>query len=84
LEIPRSAKQVVIDLPIGRKEGSYDVALFGDAGTEIVHATGAARLENRVVILRANLELASVPPGSYFLGLRQPGLEWSQFPVRIF
>ena len=84
LEIPRSAKQVVINLPIGSKEGIYDVALLGGAGIELLHAIGTARLENHVVILRVDLALDSVQPGLYFLGLRQPGLEWTRFPVRMF
>ena len=33
--------------------------------------------------LRANVDLAGVSPGSYFLGLRQPGLEWTRFPMRV-
>jgi len=28
-------------------------------------------------------ENAGVSPGSYFLGLRQPGLGWMRFPVRV-
>ena len=55
-----------------------------DAATEMLHTMGTAQLENHVVILRADVDLARVPPGSYFLGLRQPGLEWTRFPVRVF
>jgi hypothetical protein len=50
----------------------------------MLHTMGTAQLENHVVILRADVDLARVPPGSYFLGLRQPGLEWTRFPVRVF
>jgi hypothetical protein len=85
LAIPRGAKRVVMDLPIGSKEGSYDVALMGDTGTEILNtAAGTARLENHVVVLQADVDFKNVRPGSYFLGLRQPGLEWEQFPVHVF
>lgn len=83
LQIPRGAKHMIVDLPIGSKEGIYDVALLDETGTEVLRAAGAAQLENHVVILRADVDLASVHPGSYFLGIRQSGLEWTRFSVRV-
>ena len=83
LEIPRTAKHLVMDLPIGSKEGSYDLALLNEAGDEVVRATGTATLENQIVILRANIEIGNVSAGFYFLGVRQPGLEWSRYPTRV-
>jgi hypothetical protein len=74
---------MIVDLPIGSKEGIYDVALLDETGTEVLRAAGAAQLENHVVILRADVDLASVHPGSYFLGIRQSGLEWTRFSVRV-
>jgi hypothetical protein len=35
------------------------------------------------VVLRADVELADISPGAYFLGLRQHGLEWMRFPIRV-
>jgi len=69
---------------VGISTRSYDVALLADAGTEILHAMGIARLVNHIVILRADLDLASVPPGSHSLGFRQPGLKLLRFPGRVF
>jgi hypothetical protein len=71
-------------MPIGSKEGRYDVALFSEAGDEVLRAAGTAQLENHVVILRADVDVAGVRPGPYYLGLRQPGLEWTRFTVRVF
>ena len=31
-----------------------------------------SKLEDHIVVLRADVDLAGVPPGSYFLGIRQP------------
>jgi hypothetical protein len=92
LDIPRGAKHLIIDLPIGSKEGSYDVALLsktGDVadipgGLRVVYsATGTARIENHIVILRADVDLAGVRPGQYLLGVSQTGLEWTRFPARV-
>jgi hypothetical protein len=83
LEIPRTAKHFVLDLPIGSKEGSYDLALLNEAGDEVLRATGTATLENRTVILRADIDIRNVSAGLYFLRLRQLGLEWSRYRTRV-
>jgi hypothetical protein len=83
LEIPRTAKHLVMDLPIGSKEGSYDLALLNEAGDEVLRATGTATLENQIVILRADIDIRNVSAGFYFLRLRQLGLEWSRYPTRV-
>ena len=84
LDIPHGAKHLTVEMPIGSKEGSYDVALFSEAGGEVLHAVGTAQLENHVVILRADVDVEGVRPGPYSLGFRQTGLEWTRFPVRVF
>jgi len=83
LEIPRTAKHLVMELPIGSKEGSYDLALLNEAGDEVLRATGTATLENQIVILRADIDIGNVSAGLYFLGVRQPGLVWSRYPTRV-
>jgi hypothetical protein len=83
LEIPRMAKHLVMDLPIGSKEGSYDLALLNEAGDEVSRASGTATLEDHIVILRADIDIRNLSPGLYFLGLRQLGPEWSRYPTRV-
>ena len=83
LEITRSARSLNLELPIGSNEGAYDVALLNPSGAELFRTSALAKLEDHVVILRADVDLAGVPPGSYFLGVRQPGLEWSRFSIRL-
>ena len=83
LEIPRTAKHLVMDLPIGSKEGSYDLAVLNEAGEEVSRATGTATLEGQIVILRADIDIGDVSPGFYFLGVRKLGLEWSRYPAHV-
>jgi hypothetical protein len=84
LDVPRNAKTLNLELPIGSNEGPYDVALLNPSGAELFRTSATAKLENHVVVLSADVDLLGVPPGSYFLGVRQPGLEWTRFPVRLF
>jgi len=83
LEIPRTARHLIVDLPIGSKEGIYDLALLNEAGDEVSRATGTATLEDHVVILRAEIDLRNLSPGIYFIGLRQLGPEWNRYPTRV-
>jgi hypothetical protein len=83
LEIPRTTRHLIVELPIGSKEGSYDLALLNEAGDEVLRATGTATLEDHVVILRAEIDLRNLSPGIYFIGLRQLGPEWNRYPTRV-
>ena len=84
LEIPRTAKHLVLDLPIGSKEGSYDVGLITATGNELLRVTGTAELRDHINRLRVEVDLSSIRPGTYSLGVRQPSLEWKSYPMRVF
>jgi hypothetical protein len=83
LEAPRKAKSLNLELPIGSNEGPYDIALLDPSGAELFRTSAMAKLEDHIVVLRADVDLAGVSPGSYFLGLRQRGTEWMRFPIRV-
>ena len=72
-----------MELPIGSNEGAYDVALLDPSGAELFRTSATAKLEDHIVVLRADVDFTGISPGSYFLGLRQPGLEWMRFLVRV-
>ena len=83
LQVPRKAKTLNLELPIGSHEGAYDVVLVNPSGTELFRASATAKLEDHIVVLRVDVDLARISPGSYFLGLRQSGVEWMQFSLRV-
>jgi hypothetical protein len=84
LELPRTTKHLIMDLPIGSNEGTYDLALLSPSGTQVLSTSGAAQLQNQVVVLRADVNASKVPPGTYFFAIRQPGLKWARYPIRVF
>jgi hypothetical protein len=84
LVIPRSAKRLMLDLPIGSKEGQYEVGLLTDTGDQLLRATGMAELHDHVTGLRVDVDLSSIRPGTYSLGVRQLSLEWTRYPIRVF
>lgn len=84
LEIPRTTKHLVLDLPIGSKEGPYDVGLITANGNELLRATGTAELRDHINRLRVDVDLSSIRSGNYSLGIREPSLEWTRYPIRVF
>jgi hypothetical protein len=84
LEIPRTAKHLILDLPIGSKEGPYEVGLLTETGDQILRAMGTAQLHDHITDLRVDIDLSDARAGAYSLGVRQPSLEWSRYPVRVF
>jgi hypothetical protein len=83
LEVPRNARTLNLELPIGSNEGAYEMALLDPSGAELFRTSSTAKLEDHIVVLRADVAFVGISPGLYFLGLRQPGLEWMRFPVRV-
>jgi hypothetical protein len=71
LELSRPARHLILDLPIGSKEGSYEVAL----PAVMVKRSGAQREWRNWMILKTDIDLAGVSPGLYLLGFGSPA--WS-------
>jgi hypothetical protein len=84
LEIPRTAKHLILDLPIGSKEGAYEVGLLSDTGDQLLRATGMPELHDHIMGLRVDVDFSSIRPGEYFLGVRQASLGWTRYPIRVF
>ena len=83
LELHRWCKHLILDLPNGSKEGNDEVALLSETGAPVLGSSGTARSKGQGVILKVDLDVSRVQPGQYFLGLRQPGAEWTRYPVRV-
>jgi hypothetical protein len=70
-----------MELPIRRKEGTYDLALVNGTGAQILGASGTAKLVNHNVTLRtdlrADLDVGAVRLGAYVVALREtrPGMD---------
>jgi hypothetical protein len=84
LEIPRRTKHLILDLPIGSKDGPYDVGLFTGTGDQVLRATGMTEVHDHITSLRVDVDLSSIRPSLYSLGVRQPSLDWTRYQVRIF
>jgi hypothetical protein len=41
-------------------------------------------MDDHITDLRVDLDFGGVHTGAYSLGLRQAGLEWTRYPIRVF
>jgi hypothetical protein len=83
LVLYRSARHLILDLPEGSNQGIDEIAIFTEAGAEILDTSSAARLEHHVVRVEIDVDVNRFQPGQYFLGVRQPGLKWAEYRVRV-
>jgi len=84
LQISRTTKHLVLELPIGSQEGPYDVGLLTETGDQVLRATGVAKMDDHITDLRVDVDFGGVQKGAYSLGLRQAGLEWTRYPIKVF
>jgi hypothetical protein len=49
-----------------------------------LRATAMAQLHDHITDLRVDVDLSGVQVRAYSLGLRQAGLEWTRYPIRVF
>jgi hypothetical protein len=84
LVIPRGRLQLEIRLPIGSPEGRYKLRISDSAGKVRKTLEGTARTNNGLTSIKVAMDTSSLYPGTYTLGLLEPGLdEWSDYPSTI-
>lgn len=83
LELTHTIKNLKILLPLGSREGSYDVRVVTPLGGEVAQSSGTAKLSEHVNSLQVALTLDSLRPGKYTLQVRRPESEWVSYPLLL-
>ena len=80
--VPRSRLNLIVQLPLGSEEGPYRVSLR--SGATVVWSEAAdARLVNRIVTLKARIDLNRFAPGRYLLTVESNNeIRFSQ-PIQV-
>ena len=81
--LPRKKIDLMILPPIGSESGSYELQLVGSTGQVILHRSTTGQMENFELRMRTNLDLRSLPRGSYLLEIRRADEDWDPHPVLI-
>jgi len=83
LTLSRGRLTISIILPVGADAGRYEYKLLNDSLQQVGAGNGEAQLRDGNVVLAAQLDISSVPPGQYTVWLRQPGFEWRSYRISI-
>jgi hypothetical protein len=85
LQLHRGTKHVMLKLPaqIHKEEQALEVALLRGTGDAVLVSHGATHLEGEIAVLTVDLDVGSVQPGRYYLGIRHPGANWTRCPLLI-
>ena len=80
----RWARHLVVDLPAESKPGiEEEIAIFSESDVEIFDTTAVTRSEHQLVFIEVDVDVSRFQTGRYFLGVREPGLTWSEYQVLI-
>jgi len=83
LQLRRGRLALSILLPIGREPGEYEITLLERSGRPVVTARSTGQLEDHATVLHVNLDLRTLPGGSYQLGVWQQGWDWTYYPLLL-
>jgi hypothetical protein len=83
LEVNRAATSWNIYLPLGSREGPYDVRLVAQSGESVLAARSTAKLADQITSLQVVVSLSSMRPGRYILQLRGSGVEWNSYALSV-
>jgi hypothetical protein len=70
-------------LPIGSEPGKYELQIAREPGAPIIVSSGAAKLENRSVVLPVRVDVRDLVAGRYVLGIRKGNFRWMYYPVSV-
>jgi hypothetical protein len=84
LVLYRWARHLTLDLPAGSEPGiEEEIAVFTETNVEVFDTSATTQLRDQVVIVEVDVDLGNFQPGEYFLGIRQPGLTWTDYRVSV-
>lgn len=83
IQLPRERLDLTILLPVGSEAGNYTVQVSTELGKTLATATGSAVIQNGITVLKVELDLSRLNPGSYVLGIGQPGEATNVYPLLL-
>ena len=85
LQLHRGTKHLMLKLPAEiHKEGqALEVVILKGTDDAVLASHGPTHLEGELAVLTVDLDIGSVPPGRYCLGIRHPGANWTRCPLLI-
>jgi hypothetical protein len=83
LVVSRKALRMRILLPLGSREGSYDVRISAISGEEFSLGSAITEYSNQIMSIHVAFQPDSLPRGKCFLRIRRAGLEWESYALLV-
>src|SRR5438270_3243547 len=84
INLPAKRLDLVITLPFASPAGDYQVEVLNSDGKQAdVHGSGRAYLKDGATLLHVRLDLSSLRPDSYQIGIRRIPYDWVPIPVQV-
>ena len=83
LQLPRTPLALSILLPVGREPGAYEITVSRTPGQPLIHASSNGQFEDHITVLHVKVDLTALPTGTYQLGVRQQGWDWTYYPLLL-
>lgn len=83
IKFPRSELGLSLTLPVGSRDGQYQVGVFSLDGAEKAQASGAAKTEAGTMTLNVKLDLRRMAAGQYLLGLKHEAVSWEYYRIAL-
>ena len=84
VSLPAKRLDLTITLPLASPEGDYQVEVLDSNGKQAdVHASGKAFLKDGNTLLHIRLDLSSLRPDSYQIGIRRIPYDWMPISVQV-
>jgi hypothetical protein len=84
LTLPLENLDLTLRLPVGSREGTYEVLVEPMPGAgPVASGTGDAHIVNGSTMLRLRIKLRTLKPGIYYLDFRRDGRYWMLLTCRL-
>jgi hypothetical protein len=81
LQLPKGNLNLTIYLPVGSEPGKYEVEVVDRPDHPLVKSDGSAVLRDHIAVIEVKLNLESLRPGLYHVGIRQADWSWTYYQV---
>jgi hypothetical protein len=79
--LPRQRLDLAITLPFASEPGAYDLEILRDSSPPLVATSGRAVIDDGSTILAVKVDLSSLPPGKYQVGIRYMAADWVSYSL---
>jgi hypothetical protein len=79
----RQVVRLDLSLPTGSEDGTFEVRIMDGQLHSLMSRSASTAFTDHVTTLSVTLDLSTLAPGSYVLGLKGPATDWRTYPIAV-